>query len=127
MSRVRRLEKPRHAGNAGPVQLGGRRYTIAGRVCMDQVVLDIGPDVVDHVIGDSQRIKQVLLNLVGNAIKFTEHGSVSLTLNALSASRSGYARVRFEVIDSGVGVPPEAKDKVLPVLDRGMAAMKAAA
>jgi len=35
---------PRHAGNAGPVQLGGRRYTIAGRVCMDQVVLDIGPD-----------------------------------------------------------------------------------
>src|SRR5262249_52378566 len=35
---------PRHAGNVGPVQLGGRRYTIAGRVCMDQVVLDIGRD-----------------------------------------------------------------------------------
>jgi len=70
------------------------------------------PGVVDRVLGDSQRLKQVLLNLVGNAIKFTEHGSVSLTLNALSASRSGYARVRFEVIDSGVGVPPEAMHRL---------------
>jgi len=35
---------PRHATNAGPVELGGRRYTVAGRVCMDQVVLDVGPD-----------------------------------------------------------------------------------
>jgi signal transduction histidine kinase/CheY-like chemotaxis protein len=76
------------------------------------LVLDLVPGVVDRVLGDSQRLKQVLLNLVGNAIKFTEHGSVSLTLNPLSASRSGYARVRFEVIDSGVGVPPEAMHRL---------------
>ena len=76
------------------------------------LVLDLVPGVVDRVLGDSQRLKQVLLNLVGNAIKFTEHGSVSLTLNPLSAPRSGYARVRFEVIDSGVGVPPEAMHRL---------------
>jgi alanine racemase len=35
---------PRHATNVGPVQVGGRRYTVAGRVCMDQFVLDLGPD-----------------------------------------------------------------------------------
>ena len=35
---------PRHAGNAGPVQLAGARHVIAGRVCMDQVVVDVGPD-----------------------------------------------------------------------------------
>lgn len=35
---------PRHAGNVGPVQVDGRRYTIAGRVCMDQFVIDLGPD-----------------------------------------------------------------------------------
>lgn len=35
---------PRHAGNVGPMQVGGRRYTVAGRVCMDQMVLDLGPD-----------------------------------------------------------------------------------
>ena len=76
------------------------------------LVLDLVPGVDDRVLGDSQRLKQVLLNLVGNAIKFTEHGSVSLTLNPLSASRSGYTRVRFEVIDSGVGVPPEAMHRL---------------
>ncbi|GGL35519.1 alanine racemase [Phycicoccus endophyticus] len=42
---------PRHAGNAGPVQVGGRRYMVAGRVCMDQVVLDLGPDF-DGAPGD---------------------------------------------------------------------------
>ena len=76
------------------------------------LVLDLVPGVVDRVLGDSQRLKQVLLNLVGNAIKFTEHGSVTLTLNPLGASRSGYARVRFEVIDSGVGVPTEAMHRL---------------
>jgi CheY-like chemotaxis protein len=76
------------------------------------LVLDLVPGVVDRVLGDSQRLKQVLLNLVGNAIKFTEHGSVSLTLDALGAARSGYARVRFEVVDSGVGVPPEAMHRL---------------
>jgi len=35
---------PRHASGVGPVQVGGRRHTIAGRVCMDQVVLDLGAD-----------------------------------------------------------------------------------
>ncbi|MGO1165685.1 MAG: alanine racemase [Janibacter sp.] len=35
---------PRHAGNLGPMQVGGRHYTVAGRVCMDQMVLDLGPD-----------------------------------------------------------------------------------
>ncbi|WP_036830207.1 alanine racemase [Phycicoccus jejuensis] len=42
---------PRHAGNAGPVQVGGRRYAIGGRVCMDQFVLDLGPDF-DGAPGD---------------------------------------------------------------------------
>jgi alanine racemase len=42
---------PRHASNTGPVLLGGRRYTVAGRVCMDQVVLDLGPGG-DAAIGD---------------------------------------------------------------------------
>ena len=76
------------------------------------VALDLEPGVADRVLGDSQRLKQVLLNLVGNAIKFTEHGSVALNLGALSSSRQGYARVRFEVLDSGVGVPPDAMERL---------------
>jgi signal transduction histidine kinase/ActR/RegA family two-component response regulator len=76
------------------------------------LVLDMVPGVVDYVLGDSQRLKQVLLNLVGNAIKFTEHGSVSLALSPLSGARAGHARVRFEVVDSGVGVPPDAMSRL---------------
>ena len=75
------------------------------------LVLDLDPGVVDHVIGDAQRIKQVLLNLVGNAIKFTERGSVSLQLSALSG-HGALGRVRFRVVDTGIGVPAEAMGKL---------------
>jgi signal transduction histidine kinase len=76
------------------------------------LVLDMVPGAADRVFGDSQRLKQVLLNLVGNAIKFTERGSVSLSLSPLGGARPGYARVRFEVVDSGVGVPPDAMNRL---------------
>jgi len=76
------------------------------------LVLDLEPGVVDRVIGDAQRIKQVLLNLVGNAIKFTERGSVTLQLNALGGQTARIARVRFKVADSGIGVPPEAINRL---------------
>ncbi len=75
------------------------------------LVLDLEPMVVDRVLGDAQRLKQVLLNLVGNAIKFTERGGVSLRLSPLGA-RDGLARVRFEVIDSGIGLRPEALQRL---------------
>ena len=76
------------------------------------LVLDLEPGVIDRVIGDAQRIKQVLLNLVGNAIKFTERGNVTLHLSALSGQNAHVARVRFKVIDTGIGVPPEAMSRL---------------
>ncbi|MEO7244421.1 MAG: ATP-binding protein [Rubrivivax sp.] len=70
------------------------------------VELDIGEAVPDGVLLDGQRLKQVLLNLVGNAVKFTERGGVRLR----AFRRPGEAepaRVRFEVRDTGIGIPPE--------------------
>ncbi len=67
------------------------------------LVLDLEPTVGDRVLGDAQRLKQVLLNLVGNAIKFTERGGVSLRLSPRAAP-AGQVRVHFEVIDSGIGI-----------------------
>jgi two-component system, sensor histidine kinase len=69
--------------------------------------LDIEAEVEDWVIGDAQRLKQVLLNLVGNAIKFTEHGSVTLRLGSCPAAR-GLAGVSFEVRDTGIGIADDA-------------------
>jgi two-component system, sensor histidine kinase len=69
--------------------------------------LDLAPELDDWVIGDAQRLKQVLLNLVGNAIKFTERGSVTLRLSPQRAPE-GCARILFEVSDSGIGMEPGA-------------------
>jgi signal transduction histidine kinase/CheY-like chemotaxis protein len=75
------------------------------------LVLDLEPMVANHVLGDAQRLKQVLLNLVGNAIKFTERGGVSLRLSS-GRSSADRVQVRFEVVDSGIGVPREAQDQL---------------
>jgi signal transduction histidine kinase len=75
------------------------------------LVLDLEPMVGDRVLGDAQRLKQVLLNLVGNAIKFTERGGVSLRLSPRQAP-DGQVRVRFEVIDSGIGIPRHALQRL---------------
>jgi len=71
------------------------------------LVLDIDPLAVDWVIADAQRLKQVLLNLVGNAIKFTEHGGVSLRLSG-RPPKQGTSTVTFAVSDSGIGIAAEA-------------------
>ncbi len=69
--------------------------------------LEIGEGVPERVLGDTQRLKQVLMNLVGNAIKFTKRGGVTLRLGAGAASGAS-AAVSFEVIDTGVGIAPQA-------------------
>jgi signal transduction histidine kinase/CheY-like chemotaxis protein len=72
-----------------------------------EMVVDVETGVADRVIGDAQRLKQVLLNLVGNAVKFTERGSVTLRLSPLPAP-DGWAGVAFEVVDTGIGISGEA-------------------
>ena len=71
-----------------------------------QLEVDIEPDADDWVFGDAQRVKQVVLNLVGNAIKFTEHGVVTLRMRHHRAE-PGLAAVAFEVRDTGIGISPE--------------------
>jgi len=65
--------------------------------------LEMAPGVADWLIGDAQRIKQILLNLIGNSIKFTDRGSVTLALRT-SPAEEGQAGIAFEVRDTGPGI-----------------------
>ncbi|PID78726.1 hybrid sensor histidine kinase/response regulator [bacterium DOLZORAL124_64_63] len=64
----------------------------------------IAVDVGSHFYGDDGRIRQILTNLLGNAIKFTEQGSVRLEIKSLD-QEDAFQTVRFEVIDTGIGIP----------------------
>ncbi len=61
--------------------------------------------------GDPVRIRQVLLNLVGNAIKFTEQGGVTVRVGVI-AVHTDAATIHVEVVDTGIGVPPEARERI---------------
>jgi CheY-like chemotaxis protein len=73
------------------------------------VVID--PDVPQHVHGDSGRIRQIILNLVANAVKFTASGSVVVRASVPSHT-DDTARVRVAVTDTGIGIDPVALDKM---------------
>lgn len=69
----------------------------------------IDSSVPSHVYGDENRIKQVLHNLIGNAIKFTKNGSVAVQIEA-TPSGSGHAEITCKIIDTGVGISRNAMD-----------------
>ncbi len=73
----------------------------------DDLVLSVEPGVPRHVIGDNLRLKQILLNLGGNAVKFTRGGTVRLAVSRdEDAQRQDRAMLRFEVGDTGIGIDP---------------------
>ena len=72
-------------------------------------VCRIAPDLPERLVGDDQRIRQVLFNLIGNAIKFTERGSVELEVGWSEAEpESGRVELRLTVRDTGIGIDAEA-------------------
>jgi two-component system sensor histidine kinase RpfC len=71
----------------------------------------IHPDVPYALRGDPLRVRQILLNLLGNAVKFTEAGYVDLRVSAPETSEAR-VRVRFEVADTGIGVPEDVQGRL---------------
>jgi PAS domain S-box-containing protein len=69
-----------------------------------ELIYHVEPDVPDSLIGDAGRLRQIVVNLVGNAIKFTERGEVALHVN-LELRRDGDVRLLFDVSDTGIGIP----------------------
>jgi signal transduction histidine kinase/CheY-like chemotaxis protein len=71
-----------------------------------ELVLDVEPDVPHNAIGDPGRLRQVLINLVGNAIKFTDTGEVVVRVHRGESAGPGVL-LHFEVADTGIGLTPE--------------------
>lgn len=69
----------------------------------------VDPDIPDAVLGDQVRVRQILFNLGGNAIKFTETGKVLIRADRLADKKDGSATIHFSIIDDGIGIPKEAQ------------------
>ena len=77
----------------------------------------INEDVPKHLFGDSQRLRQIILNLTNNAVKFTEQGEIEIHIRLLNQAMDR-ALLRFEVKDTGIGIPPEAMNLLFKVFSR---------
>jgi signal transduction histidine kinase len=76
-----------------------------------RLVCMVAPEVPAAVIGDSVRLRQVLVNLVGNAIKFTPYGQVAIDARLDSATEGG-RQLRFSVADTGIGIPKHQHERI---------------
>ncbi|MFZ1429521.1 MAG: ATP-binding protein [Geminicoccaceae bacterium] len=85
------------------------RSLLAPQAAERGLALRVEPTLKEPVVvcGDPTRLQQILLNLVGNGLKFTAQGSVTLTVHLLPTATSGGVRLRFEVQDTGIGIPTE--------------------
>ncbi len=76
------------------------------------LVRDIAAEVPDRIVGDRRKLNQVLLNTLGNAIKFTDEGEVTVSVVPVAASGPGRLRLRFAVSDTGIGIPQSQQEAV---------------
>jgi signal transduction histidine kinase/CheY-like chemotaxis protein/HPt (histidine-containing phosphotransfer) domain-containing protein len=77
-----------------------------------ELACDIRPDTPDDLVGDPGRLRQVILNLVGNAVKFTEPGGEVVLRVKPEWTDARHAELHFEVSDTGIGIPPEKQSMI---------------
>ncbi len=82
-----------------------------------ELVTSIAPEMPDRVMIDPLRVRQILVNLIGNAIKFTETGRVTLDLRVVDA-RPESVEVMFSVADTGIGIPEEKRESIFEAFNQ---------
>ncbi len=78
----------------------------------------ISPDMPPCIVADSTRLKQILFNLIGNAVKFTDSGEINVTISLLEQGEKDDIRVGWSVADTGIGVPEDAVDRLFEPFTR---------
>ena len=93
--------------------LGGVLHTLANRAAQNGVELaaHIAPEVPDDLLGDAGRLRQVVVNLVGNAIKFTSKGEIVVRVTPVKIT-DDKATLQFAVRDTGIGISPEQQTRI---------------
>lgn len=104
---------------AGRVDIAARGFDLYGAVAgVDAIMrpqalakglrlsVTVSPAIPPDLIGDAEHLQEVLVNLVANAVKFTETGSIDLRVSVVGTSGNSH-HIRFEVVDTGIGIPRE--------------------
>jgi PAS domain S-box-containing protein len=83
-----------------------------------ELIYDVHADVPDALIGDAGRLRQILLNLVGNAVKFTEAGEVEVRVESGGNLTPEEVGLRFTVRDTGIGIPAEKRESIFHAFEQ---------
>ncbi|MEI7815777.1 MAG: response regulator [Desulfuromonadales bacterium] len=83
-----------------------------------ELVFNVEQNVPDAVLGDPGRLRQVLINLAGNAVKFTEKGDVSVIVSLVREAPEGML-IRFDISDKGIGIAPEQLERIFESFEQG--------
>ena len=84
-----------------------------------ELLVDVRPAVPDSLVGDPHRLRQVLSNLVSNAIKFTDRGEIIVRVERTRLREDNQASLRFSVIDTGIGIPHEKQTTIFRAFTQG--------
>jgi PAS domain S-box-containing protein len=82
-----------------------------------ELVMDIDPSIVDMHVGDPTRLRQVIVNLLNNAVKFTDHGQIVLSIDR-DESTDDTTQLHFKVADTGCGIPPEKQNAIFGLFEQ---------
>lgn len=90
-------------------------FTVAAANKELELICRVGPGLPDTIVGDVTRLRQILINLIGNAVKFTERGEIVVAVESVGTKGAAGATavtLHFSVRDTGIGIPPERMDRL---------------